>query len=134
MSDTRNAPHVDMLRSPLGRVRGLGSAHRGAVTWWSHMLTSIALVPLTLWFIWSMVGLVGASREEVALWLTHPVPLALMLLLLVATFYHMKHGLETVVEDYVHTAAPKFALLLAIKGVSVLLGLLCIISVLRLGL
>ncbi|MBN8905065.1 MAG: succinate dehydrogenase, hydrophobic membrane anchor protein [Rhodospirillales bacterium] len=134
MSDTRNGPRVDMLRSPLGRVRGLGSAHRGAVTWWGHMLTSIALVPLSLWFVASMIRLAGASREDVALWLTHPLPLALMLLLLVATFHHMKHGLETVVEDYVHQPIGKFTLLLVIKGVSIPLGLLCIISVLRLGL
>lgn len=133
MADT-SAPRVDMLRSPLGRARGLGAAHAGGSTWWAHTLTSIALVPLTLWFICSMVRLVGASREDVSVWLTRPLPLVLMLVLLMMTFYHMKLGLETVVEDYVHQPVLRLSALLTIKATTLLLGLACIVSVLRLGL
>jgi succinate dehydrogenase / fumarate reductase membrane anchor subunit len=134
MSDSRHQPRIDTLRSPLGRARGLGAAHSGVTTWWGHTLSSIALVPLTLWFICGMIRMVGASREDVAAWLTNPLPLVLMLLLLAATFYHMRHGLETVVEDYVQHSVARLTLLLSIKAVTLLLGLACIISVLRLGL
>jgi succinate dehydrogenase / fumarate reductase membrane anchor subunit len=123
-----------MLRSPLGRARGMGSAHSGAAAWWGNKLSSIALVPLTLWFIWSILGLLGASREEVSDWLARPSQLVLMLVLILMTFYHMKLGLETVIEDYVHQPVPRLCSLLAIKAVCLLLGLACMVAVLRLGL
>ncbi len=134
MSDTSRSPRVDMRRSPLGRARGLGAAHSGSATWWAHTLSSIALVPLTLWFIWSMVSLVGASRDDVIAWLSRPVPLVLMLVLLLMTFHHMKLGLETVVEDYIHQPVARLSMLLGIKAITLLLGLACIVSVLRIGL
>jgi succinate dehydrogenase / fumarate reductase membrane anchor subunit len=134
MSDSRHTPRLHTLRSPLGRARGLGAAHSGGATWWGHTLSSIALVPLTLWFICGMIRLVGGSREDVAAWLNRPVPMVLMLVLLLATFYHMQHGLEAVVEDYVQQPVARLTLLVAIKAVSLLLGLACIVSVLRLGL
>ena len=62
MPDANPAPRIDILRSPLGRARGLGAAHEGAGAWWASGITSIALVPLTLWFICGMVRLIGASR------------------------------------------------------------------------
>ena len=65
MSD-RKAPHVAVMRSPLGRARGLGSARAGSGHWWAQRLTSIALVPLTLWFICAVLRLEGATRVEVA--------------------------------------------------------------------
>src|SRR5208337_3774959 len=102
MSDANRTPRIDILRSPLGRARGLGAAHEGAGSWLGHGISSIALVPLTLWFICGMVRMVGATRDDVAAWLGSPLTLALMLFLLLMTFYHMRHGLETVVEDYVH--------------------------------
>jgi succinate dehydrogenase / fumarate reductase membrane anchor subunit len=123
-----------MLRSPLGRARGLGAAHHGAVTWWGHTLGSIALVPLTLWFICAMIRMEAASRHDVQVWLHSPLALALLVITLAITFHHMRHGLETVVEDYVHQPAPKLVMLLAIKGISLLLALVCIISALRIGL
>jgi succinate dehydrogenase / fumarate reductase membrane anchor subunit len=130
----RHTPHVDIMRSPLGRARGLGAAHHGAATWWAHTLGSIALVPLTLWFICGMVRMVGATREDVGVWLSRPLPLVLMLALLLITFHHMRLGIETVVEDYVHQPALKLSALLAIKAATFLLGLACIVSVLRIGL
>jgi len=123
-----------MLRSPLGRARGLGAAHAGTAEWWGHTLSSIALVPLTLWFICAMVRMEGASRDDLAAWLSHPVPLVLMLVTLVTTFYHMRHGLEGVINDYIHQPVAHLCMLLAVKTVTVLLCLACIISVLRLGL
>jgi succinate dehydrogenase / fumarate reductase membrane anchor subunit len=134
MADIRNAPHVDMLRSPLGRARGLGSARSGSTHWWAQRLTAIALVPLTLWFIWSMLRLAGASQSDVADWLSSPVRLALMLALIAATFHHLQLGMQVVIEDYVPQEGVKIAAVLAVKGLCVLLALICAISALALGL
>ncbi len=134
MADPRNAPHVDMLRSPLGRARGLGSARAGAAHWWAQRLTAAALVPLTLWFIYAVIHLKGAGQREIMEWLSTPLPLILMLALIVATFHHLQLGLQVVIEDYVHDHAQKLVSLLAMKAACVLLALACIIAVLKLGL
>jgi succinate dehydrogenase / fumarate reductase membrane anchor subunit len=134
MPDTRATPHIDMLRSPLGRARGLGSARAGSKHWWAQRLTSIALVPLTLWFIWSMLRLAGASQADVADWLSSPVRLALLLALIAATFHHLQLGLQVVIEDYVPQEGVKLAAVLAVKGLCILLALVCAMSALALGL
>lgn len=134
MADTHKAPHVDMLRSPLGRARGLGSARAGSKHWWAQRVTSIALIPLTIWFIWSILHLTGASRVDVADWMSSPLRLALMLALIAGTFHHLQLGLQVVIEDYVHHETMKLASVLAMKGVAIILALMCAISTLALGL
>ncbi|MEI7711975.1 MAG: succinate dehydrogenase, hydrophobic membrane anchor protein [Rhodospirillales bacterium] len=134
MADTRNAPHVDMLRSPLGRARGLGAAKAGSTHWWAQRLTAIALVPLTLWFICSIVRLQGADQHAIVVWLSAPLPLVLMLALIVATFHHLQLGVQVVLEDYVKDHAIKLTSVLAMKAACVLLALACIVAVLKLGL
>ena len=134
MANANKTPHVDMLRSPLGRARGLGSARAGAAHWWAQRLTAIALVPLTLWFIFAVIGLRGAVQHAMVVWLASPVSLVLMLALILATFYHLQLGLQVVIEDYVHDHAMKLASVLAMKAACVLLALACFISALKLGL
>src|SRR5690349_7537381 len=95
-------PHINMLRSPLARARGLGSAKAGSTHWRMQRTTGLALVPLTVWFIFSVIHLSGASREAVMHWLSAPLPMVLMLALVVATFQHLQMGLQVVIEDYVH--------------------------------
>ena len=129
-----NTPHIDTLRSPLGRARGLGAARAGSHHWWLERVTGVALVPLTLWFIISVIHLEGASHQVVIDWLSAPVTMGLMLALIVATFYHMQLGLQVVIEDYVHDDRFKMPSILLIKGASVLLALICIVSVLKIGL
>jgi len=128
------APHVDIRRSPLGRARGLGSARAGATHWWMQRLTSLALVPLTLWFLCAMIGMLGASRDDVVFWMSGPLPIVLMIALVIATFHHLQAGLQVVIEDYVHDDRLRIGSILLVKGLSLLLALACIISVLRLGL
>jgi succinate dehydrogenase / fumarate reductase, membrane anchor subunit len=130
MPNISNQPHVDMLRSPLGRARGLGSARSGSKHWWAQRLTSVALVPLTLWFIWSVLRLTNASQADVADWLSSPVRMALMLALIFATFHHLQLGLQVVIEDYVPQEGIKFAAVLAVKALCILLALICAISAL----
>jgi len=134
MAEANRPPRIDIMRSQLGRARGLGAAHEGAGAWLGHGISSIALVPLSLWFICGMVRMVGATRQDVGDWLASPLTLALMLFLLVMTFYHMRHGLETVVEDYVHQPVLRLTALLTIRAATLFLGLACVVSVLRLGL
>ena len=128
------SPHIDMLRSPLGRARGLGSARAGSHHWWAQRLTAIALVPLTLWFIFSVIHLAGATHQAVIEWLASPLTMGLMLALIVATFHHLQLGVQVVIEDYVHDERTKLTGVLVVKALCILLALVCIVSVLKIGL
>jgi len=119
------------MRSDLARVRGLGPAHDGVGHWWAQRLTALALVPLTLWFVAAVVGLAGADHAAVADWIAQPIPAMLLVLLIVATFHHAQLGLQVVIEDYVHIEGLKIALILAVKGLAVLLAVAALFSVLR---
>ncbi|MDX1711096.1 MAG: succinate dehydrogenase, hydrophobic membrane anchor protein [Rhodovibrionaceae bacterium] len=120
------------LRTPLARVRHLGSAKSGTAHWWAQRVTAVALVPLSIWFIASVVALAGEDYATVAAWLGSPIPAGLMILLIVATFHHAQLGLQVVIEDYVHHEGIKIASILAVKGAAVLLGLASVLSVLTL--
>ena len=134
MSGTPRNPRVDIMRSPLGRARGLGAARAGAAHWWAQRLTSIALVPLTLWFLCAMVRMIGATREDVVSWMAGPLPVVLMIALVIATFHHLQAGLQVVIDDYVTNDGLRIGSILLVKGLSLLLTLACIVSVLKLGL
>jgi len=103
------------MRSPLGRAIGLGSAKEGLDHWWAQRITAVALVPLSLWFISAVVGLVGADLETVQNWMSLPLPAILLILLLIATFYHLSLGLQVVIEDYVHTDFAKLGFVVVIR-------------------
>ncbi len=130
MSET---PHVDILRSPLGRVRGLGSAHAGSAHWWAQRLTATALVPLTLWFIYSVIRFSTASHQAVHDWLSAPGPMVMMLALVAITFHHLQLGLQVVIEDYVHEEPAKTACLVLSKTLCWLMAIVCVVSVLKIG-
>ena len=100
MSDTR-------METPLGRVRGLGSAEAGAEHWWHERLTSIAAFLLFVWFIASLLRLPDMDHRTIALWLSSPLAAVPMILLILATFWHLKMGLQVIVEDYVHEEGGK---------------------------
>jgi succinate dehydrogenase / fumarate reductase, membrane anchor subunit len=90
------------LRSPLGKVLGTGSAKEGVHHWWSQRLTSIALVPLTIWFVVSLLSLQSFEHVTIITWMAHSwTALLLVLFILVAT-WHSQLGVRVVVEDYVH--------------------------------
>lgn len=124
---------VEVMRSQLGRVRGTGSAHSGVHHWLAERITSVALVPLTLWFIYAMLHLLGASQPIVAAWVGHPWNTALLLALIGITFHHMQLGLQVVYEDYINAKWLMNTLILATRAAALLLALLAAISVLRLA-
>ncbi|MEQ8652863.1 MAG: succinate dehydrogenase, hydrophobic membrane anchor protein [Kiloniellales bacterium] len=117
------------LKSPLGQVRGLGSAKEGVQHWWAQRVTAIALIPLSLWFVISIIFMAGADHADMVEWISSPFSAAIALLVIVATFWHAMLGVQVVIEDYVHNEAVKIASLLAIKGLLLLLGLACALSV-----
>jgi succinate dehydrogenase / fumarate reductase membrane anchor subunit len=117
-------------RTPIGRARGLGSAKEGVAHWWAQRLTALALVPLVLWFVISVIGLVGAGRAAVVDWLESPLSAGLMILLIVATFHHAQLGVQVVIEDYVHNEAAKLAFIILVKFAALILGLAAILAVL----
>jgi len=119
------------MRSPLGRVRGLGSTKTGVQHWWSQRLTAIALVPLSLWFVYSVVALNGADHATFKAWLSAHGNLVLMLSFVMALFYHAYLGLQVVVEDYVHGETAKNTWIIIIKFAAFLSGLSCILAALR---
>ena len=120
-------------RTPLGRVRGLGSAKGGTHHWWMQRLTAIALVPLTVWFILSLITLSGADHATAAEWLASPLPAVLMILLIVATFHHLQLGLQVIIEDYVHGEGMKLACIIGIKLASFALAVAAGFAVLKIA-
>ncbi len=125
---------IRVMRSQLGRARGTGSAHSGLHHWYAERLTAIALVPLTLWFVFSMISLAGATQEAVAAWVGYPLNTVLLLALIVMTFHHMQLGIQVVLEDYVDAKWLLNLLVLVNKAVALLLGLTGVVAVLKLSL
>ena len=124
---------VEVMRSQLGRVRGTGSARSGVHHWYVERVTAIALIPLTLWFIYAVLHLIGAPQPAVAAWVAHPWNTVLLLALIAATFQHMQLGLQVVYEDYINAKWFMNVLILATKAASYLLGLAAAVAVLRLA-
>ena len=105
MSDVSTGPGDSprlTMETPLGRVRGLGASGDGAEHWWHERLTSISTFLLLIWLIVSLLRLPALDYATVVEWLSNPLAAVPMLLLIVSTFWHLKLGLQVVVEDYVH--------------------------------
>jgi len=90
------------LQAPLAKVLGLGSAKEGAGHWWAQRSTAIAMLPLSLWFTYSAIGLPHGDYESIAAWIAAPFNAIGLILLVIATVYHSSLGLQVVIEDYLH--------------------------------
>jgi succinate dehydrogenase membrane anchor subunit len=119
------------MQTPLAKVRGLGSAKEGVHHWWAQRLTAIALVPLSLWFIYSLVAITGAEYAMVISWLGQPLNAVLMLLFVFSLYYHAVLGVQVVIEDYIDSEWQKIACLILVKFLAWLAGLSATISVLK---
>ena len=119
------------LRSPLSKAVGLGSAKHGFSHWWWQRVTAIALVPLSLWFVFSVLSLIGSTHADAAAWLSSPINATIMLLFVLTALFHAQTGLQVVIEDYIHTKWINLSLLLLVKFASVIMAVLAIISVLK---
>ncbi len=120
------------LRSKLGKARGLGSAKHGVMHWWMQRVTAIAIIPLGVWFMVSLVSvMISPDLLVVARWFALPSHALFLGLLVVAMFYHAKLGLQVVIEDYIHCPCKKFTLLLANNFFCFAGAAFCIIAVLK---
>jgi succinate dehydrogenase / fumarate reductase membrane anchor subunit len=133
---TPESPTIESptMETPLARVRGLGSAGEGGHHWWTERMTSVAAFLLYTWFIASLLRLPALDFATVREWLAQPLAAVPMLLLIVVTFQHLKHGLQVVVEDYVHEEGNKFFLLLLLNFASVLAAAFALFAVLKMAL
>jgi succinate dehydrogenase / fumarate reductase, membrane anchor subunit len=121
------------LRSPLGRVLGLGSAKGGSGHWYSQRVTAVALVILGLWFVASLLMLGSASYDAVIAWLRAPFSAVMALLLVVVSAYHAHLGLQVVFEDYVSDKGTRVVLLIATKFAFVTATLIGVLAILRIA-
>lgn len=121
------------LRSPLGRVLGMGSAKDGTGHWWSQRVTAVALVPLTLWFVISLLGLPGLDYDTVHDWVSLPLHGFLASITVAVLAYHSYLGTNVIIEDYVVSNGTKIASLLLLRFAYVLVGGACIFAILRMA-
>ena len=130
MANTSSNPG---LRTQLGRVRGLGSAKAGSHHWWLSRLTSLALIPLTLWFMFGALSIVGDGHTAMVGWLSSPFSAVMMILFVGMTFHHTASGIQVVLEDYVHNEPVKLAGIVAAKFLSFVLAVAGIFAVLKIA-
>ena len=121
------------LATPLARVRGLGAAGEGAHHWWLERLTSLSTLLLIAWLGVSLLRLPDLGYRTVNVWLSDPFVAVPMLLLIVSTFWHLKLGLQVVVDDYVHDEGNRYFSLVLINFLSILAGALALFAVLRIA-
>jgi len=119
------------LRSPLGRVLGMGSAKDGTAHWLAQRISAVALVPLTLWFVFSLLTLPALDYDTVHTWLSVPISGFLALLLVAVLTYHSYLGTIVIVEDYVTATGMKVLTLLVLRFLYVLCGGAGIFAILR---
>ncbi len=122
------------MRSPLGRAIGLGSAKEGVEHWLLQRVTAVALVPLVLWFVIAVIGLIGADLDTVQDWVGRPLPAICLVLLLIATFYHASLGLQVVIEDYVRAEFARLGLVMLVRLACIAFAVAGIVAVLTLAL
>ena len=119
------------LRSPLGRVLGLGSAKSGVHHWWLQRLTSIALVPLTVWFTVSLLSLSSMDHVTVISWIAQSWNALLLILLVLVATYHSELGIQVVVEDYVPDPGMKTLTLVLVTFIHVFLAFAGVFAILK---
>jgi succinate dehydrogenase / fumarate reductase membrane anchor subunit len=121
------------MRTPLGRVLGLGSAKSGTEDFWLQRVTAVANVPLTLAGLFLVISLTGRSYPAVKQILGSPLVAVVMMLFVVANVLHMKIGVQVVIEDYVHEHKQKVTLVILNNFFAWAVGLACIFAILKIS-
>lgn len=122
------------MRTPLNKVRGLGSAKEGADHFWKQRVTALANIPLTLFLVASVITLLGKDHAAVAAYLGSPLVAVMMIALVISVMIHMRLGMQVIIEDYVHGEGAKILLLIANTFFTILVGLGCILAIVKLSL
>lgn len=121
------------MRTPLGRVRGLGSAKSGTGHFWLQRVTAVANVVLTVIFLGVVISLFGKPYPAAMATLSHPLVAILMLLFVVSGAVHMRLGMQVVIEDYIHGEGLKIAAVIANTFFAIAIGAACVFAVLKLS-
>jgi succinate dehydrogenase / fumarate reductase membrane anchor subunit len=119
------------LRSPLSQARGLGSAKDGVHHWWMQRLTALALIPLSLWFVYSIARYHIADYPTMLAWLHNPYVAIALVLYFLALFYHSTLGVQVVIEDYVASEWLKISSIVLVKLAHFALGAASVFAVLK---
>ena len=119
------------LRTPLAKAWGLGSAKSGTHHWIAQRLTAIALIPLSIWFVFSLVSITDLNHQSAIEWIQSPMVAVFLLLFIVAIFHHAQLGMQVVIEDYIECKIIKFTGLVLLKLVSIFAGLAAATAVLK---
>ena len=122
------------LRSPLAKVKGLGSSPEASQHFWVQRLTALALIPLTLWFCFSLVLLPEASYSQVLSWLTSPFNAVMMILTVLISFHHAHLGLQVIIEDYISHYYYRLLAILTVKFISYFMMALGVYSIIKISL
>ncbi|MSR14673.1 MAG: succinate dehydrogenase, hydrophobic membrane anchor protein [Gammaproteobacteria bacterium] len=122
------------LRTALGRVKGLGSAKAGLAHWQSQRLSALCLIPLSLWFVYALMGIVNQPFADVVTWIRTPYVTVLLIALVLALLRHLQLGLQVVLEDYVHSPILQIASQVLLRGGAGIGALIAIFSILKIAL
>lgn len=124
---------MSSLETPLHKVQGLGASHSGTGHFWRERITSAALIPLSLWFAYAVLGLIGTNEVTVVSFLARPWNAILMGLFVVISFYHLSLGLQQILDDYVHTPGLKLFLRLVVTVVWIIASLISVFALVRIA-
>ena len=122
---------TNSMRTPLAKVRGLGSAKSGVHHWWHQRLTAIAMVPLVLSALYLVLRIAGSDYEQAILLLQNPFNAAILLLLIITGFWHAMLGVQVVIEDYVGSDWGRITSIMMVKAVLILLATLSALSLFK---